>query len=225
MAQAFLSGMTSAKSIDEITSLVKKEILKRDQAYKNCRIDVSFKDGAELLEDLDKRAAKTAFKIVFPENKKFMGRLILPVEVYENGVAVEKVNIRTNIAIVARVASNINKMAKGQTLTADNIGFVEKDISYLPSSAVLDPAKIIGKETTTFIPKGTTLLEWMFRKTPLVKKGDEVVIIKNAKGIMIKARAVALYDGYLGGIVTVRNIDSGKTVEGRVTASGEVEAL
>lgn len=214
----------NAGSQDDIAFSVKKEIIRRNPDYKDSRIEVEFKTSSDLFESLDKGGAKL-FKLDFPENRRLAGNLVLPVKVYEGSRFLQKVDVRSSVKIYKKILASAARIAKGTVMTGKEIRMIEKDISVLPSSVIFEEGSVTGKETMTFIPEGTVLLEWMFRPVPAVRKGETVDIFSASSGVTVRVKGVVLEDGYSGKVVKVRNISSERTVEGIVRSSSEVEAL
>lgn len=115
------------------------------------------------------------------------------------------------------------KINRGEVIKEADVKVVEKDTSKYPSSLILEPNRVVGKETTVFLPKGTVLLGWMLREIPLVRKGAKVEIRANVGEIFVRAKGEALGDGYADRKIKVRNLDSRKIIEAHVLNSEEVE--
>ncbi|MCX5750018.1 MAG: flagellar basal body P-ring formation chaperone FlgA [Candidatus Saganbacteria bacterium] len=213
-------------SVEEnISEAVKNEIVRRNQALEDSRIDVGFKDPDAIFEGLTSKKEKLTYKIGIPENRRLSGNLVIPVNVYAGRNFIEQVNVNCSIKIFKKILVSSAKINKGAILTGKEMSLIEKDISVLPSTVIFEQDSILGKEAMTFIPKGTVLLDWMFKEVPVVRKGDIVELYKAVSGVNVSVKAVVLEDSYLGKNVRVRNLSSQKTVEGIVRSSKEVEAL
>jgi|GEM_PF-2482677 len=209
----------------DIAGAVKKEIIRRNPAYSDARIEIEFKDPDSAFSGLADLKGKKTYRIDLQENRRLSGSMIVPVSVYENGHPRGRIDLRSSIVIFKDVLVSSARIGKGAQLTSKDIRYSEKNVSVLPSSVLFDKEGVIGKESLTFIPEGTVLLDWMFRQVPTVRKGGTVELFKTVSGISVSAKALALEDSYLGKNVRVKNLSSGKTVDGIVRSSWEVEAL
>lgn len=214
-----------ARVESDLTDVVRKEVIRRNPSYVDARIEIELKDKDTAFEGIIKQNGQRIYRLDFPENRRLAGNVYLTFSVYEGGHNLGQVYTRSSIKIYKRLLTSAARIKKGTVMTTAEISYVEKDLSNLPSSVIFDVSAVAGKETITFIPQGTVLLDWMFRQVPLVKKGDTVDVFKSSDGIKVSVKALCLADGYAGKTVKVRNLSSDKIIEGIVRSSGEVEAL
>jgi len=121
---------------------------------------------------------------------------------------------KTFPVIVAR-----NNIAKGTTLTNDNIS-----IQYLPEnkirgSKLTEINSVLGSRTKKRIGKGRTINK---KNICLVCKGDAVTIIAKSSQFMIKTQGIALSSGIINQQIKVKNKRSGKIITPKVTAINQV---
>ncbi len=206
--------------LQKVDVLVRKEIARRSPSLKDAKIEVLFRDAKGLSS-----YGGYELKLSYPENMSLSGDVILPVEVYSGPELKGKVNVRASIRVFRNVVFASSRIRKGDVFTPKNTGYVEKDITRLADNYLTDAKRALGKQASTFIPKGALILDWMPKEVPAVKKGDMVELFKRVNGVFVKVKAVAIEDGYINGNIRVRNTGSNKTVEGKVKSSGEVEAL
>jgi len=210
----------SAQDASRIESLIKQEIVRRTPSLEKARIEISFKN----LKDLSGSAGKD-YKLAYPDNMSLAGDAVIPVDVYMNADFMQRVNLRTSIKIFERVAVSTSRIRRGDLFSLKNIGYAERDTTHLPSNYITNTNKALGRQSSTFVPKGALILDWMPKESPAVRKGETVDLFKRTNGVFAKVRAVAVEDGYINGNIRVRNISSNKVIEGRVVSSGEVEAI
>ena len=81
---------------------------------------------------------------------------------------------------------------------------------------------LIGKEAKRALPQGATIATRDLQAAQLVKRGALVTMIVERGELRITAKGRALADGAVGQTVRVLNLQSNKTVEGVIDASGDV---
>ncbi len=214
--------MTFEKLEKKINEAVRQEIVKKEPVLKKARIETRLEDSD--FSDLYQIGDGISLKVVYPENRRIAGRVFLPFEVYNAGKFVKNANIGMTVKIYMNIVCASSRIGKGELFGPQNVGYVEKDITMLPGSVIFETAEVYGEESVTFIPSGITILEWMSKKVPLIKKGADIDLIKTDSEISVAAAATALEDGYFDGKIKVKNLSSGKIVEAKVLSSKEAEA-
>jgi len=213
-----------SKTADKVQDLLRREIIRRTPSYEKAKIDLSFRNLSEV-GVFDGKENLLKFKVSYPENMRFAGDIVVPIDVYSGSDLLRRVNLQTTVKIFSKVLSASQKIKKGDLFSSANVEVLDKEISYLPSDPVFDEKAVVGKQSATYLPKGAVILAWMAKDAPSIKSGSTVDLIKLLNGILVKVKAVAVEDGYINGTIRVKNIDSNKTVEARVLSSREVEAI
>ncbi|MEO2083796.1 MAG: flagellar basal body P-ring formation chaperone FlgA [Desulfurobacteriaceae bacterium] len=157
--------------------------------------------------DLDSISKKYAyFEYVVSVNGKVYKRVRLPVRI-------EKL-VK---AVVSRVP-----IPKGAVITADMIRLKE-----IPSSKSRGtfgkPEFVIGGKARRKISAGTIIRERDIEPNFAVKKGMPVKVVYRSGAIRIELLGVSLENGFVGNIIRVKNISTGKVLLCRVTGNGVVE--
>lgn len=219
----FVSPVFS-KTADKVQDVLKREIIRRTPSYEKAKIDLSFRDLSEIAV-FDGKENLLKFKVSYPENMRFAGEVVIPIDVYSGSDFLRRVNLRTTVKIFSGVLSASQKIKKGDLFSSANVEVSDKEISYLPSDLVFNEKTVVGKQSATYLPKGAVILGWMAKDAPSIKNGSTVDLIKLLNGILVKVKAVAVEDGYINGTIRVKNVDSKKVVEARVLSSREVEAI
>jgi flagellar basal body P-ring formation protein FlgA len=140
-------------------------------------------------------------KIVCPDEKPW--QLFIPVR------------IQTVIPVlVTRMRIN-----KGALLDNTNVEVIFKDSSQIRGTVLTDPNAVTGARTKRNLSRGSTITN---SNTCFVCKGEPVNIIAKSANFEIKSLGIALTDGSLGEIISVRNKKSGRVVQGQVNAINQV---
>lgn len=99
------------------------------------------------------------------------------------------------------------------------------DIVGLTAGFFSRPEELIGHRVKRSAAAGTVLTPSLVHRPPLIERGDRVTLVSGSSAVAVSAPAEALSDGRQGDRLRVRNLSSGKVVEGVVMSRGRVEAL
>lgn len=111
---------------------------------------------------------------------------------------------------------------RGQVLTQDNIIEEEREITRVNQGYFSQMPMALGAIAKRSIPSNRVILPQFVRPAMLVNKGERIVIQAATHGLSIKATGVALTAGGLGDLVQVKNSQTQRIVEGRVSAPGQI---
>ncbi|SEK50369.1 flagella basal body P-ring formation protein FlgA [Colwellia chukchiensis] len=125
------------------------------------------------------------------------------------------VKIHTIIPIVVTK----RRLAKGTLLDHNNIEVVYKDSGQIRGTTLSEIAQISGARTKRNLSQGSAITN---RNTCFVCKGQAVNIVASSAGFEIKSAGMALQDGSLGELISVKNKKSGRVVQGQVSAINQV---
>jgi flagella basal body P-ring formation protein FlgA len=125
------------------------------------------------------------------------------------------VRIQTIIPVlVTRMRIN-----KGTLLNNTNIEIIFKDSGKIRGTVLTNPKIVTGARTKRNLSQGSAITN---KNTCFVCKGEPVSIIAKSDNFEIKSNGIALKDGSLGDIISVRNKKSGRVVQGQVNAINRV---
>jgi flagella basal body P-ring formation protein FlgA len=86
-------------------------------------------------------------------------------------------------------------------------------------------SEVAGARARQAIPAGAVVEEWMLEREPLVRSGDLVGVRTVVDGVEARTMAKAGERGALGSVIRLVNLQSGRSLRGRVVAKGEVEVV
>ena len=111
----------------------------------------------------------------------------------------------------------------GAEITADDVTRTEMDVSTLRQGYYKDATTVTGLIAKRPIPAGQVLTPVTVKPANIVSKGETVAILAQGPGITIRATGVSMMNGALGQLIRVRNTNSNKVVEGRISAPGQIK--
>ncbi len=153
-----------------------------------------------------------------------LGHQTIWLRLLKNQKVVLKTPVTVEVAVrkavvVTTQTIGFRKTIEPQTVQLQYLWLTDTEIF---NKAVQDVAKVVGMETTHFIPKGTIIQIDDVREPSVVKPGDEVVIQVQAGELLVTTRGIARSAGAIGDVVSVKNLMTGKNLKGRVTSPGVV---
>jgi flagella basal body P-ring formation protein FlgA len=90
-------------------------------------------------------------------------------------------------------------------------------VAAMPSSASL-----IGKVARQTLLPGRPVTQAALREPHAITQGQTTLVIFQSGALTITGNAVALQSGATGDVVSVRNVDSGRIIKGKIGADGAV---
>lgn len=130
--------------------------------------------------------------------------------------------VPVEIDVFRQVVSALRPIAKGTQLQDSNLTLQEIDVSQLHGSYFTHLDDVIGLQAKRLIKADMPLIASYLEQPLLIKRGDAVAITAESDTIRVKISGVALMDGHRGEQISVRNTQSKRVVEARVTAAGQV---
>ncbi len=132
------------------------------------------------------------------------------------------VNVLLDLKLERDVLVAARGLRRGVVLDAADVQFEHRDVLRLPYGYLGDPARLEGMRLSRSVANGTTLNPGMLAERLLVERGHAVTIVARSGSIAIRAGALAMEDGIAGERVRVRNLASGRVVNGVVESTGIV---
>ena len=106
-----------------------------------------------------------------------------------------------------------NPKSAGSTINEDDLISVKKSI-IIKDNLVEEKSKIVGKKLKNSLSSGRVLYHSNFEKDWLIEKNSIIVIENKVGGITIKEEGIALNNADFMGKIKVKNIKSGKIIDG-----------
>ena len=106
-----------------------------------------------------------------------------------------------------------NSKSAGSTINEDDLISVKKSI-IIKDNLVEEKSKIVGKKLKNSLSSGRVLYHSNFEKDWLIEKNSIIVIENKVGSITIKEEGIALNNADFMGKIKVKNIKSGKIIDG-----------
>ena len=98
-----------------------------------------------------------------------------------------------------------------------------KDTARLTQGYLTDLKDVIGMVARRSVPAGAVLHPGLVQAPVVIRRGETVVLLARANGMEVRVEGRAMADGAVGDVIRVRNLSSGRVVEGVVVSPGVVE--
>jgi flagella basal body P-ring formation protein FlgA len=92
----------------------------------------------------------------------------------------------------------------------------------LPASTVTSSDGLVGKVARQTLLPNRTVDQSAVRDTYLIKQGQSAIMVFQSGALTITSAGLALQSGGAGDMVSVRNVDSGRIINGTIGADGSV---
>ena len=113
-------------------------------------------------------------------------------------------------------------LPRGHRLSAADVRVEKRELSVFRRGFFSDIDKLSLLETKRAVGAGVALTPDKLASVKLVRNGELVQLVSASSQVQVAARGKALNDGAQGNTVRVRNLSSGRVVEGRVIGLGKV---
>ncbi|NOY73908.1 MAG: flagellar basal body P-ring formation protein FlgA [Gammaproteobacteria bacterium] len=132
------------------------------------------------------------------------------------------VYVPAHIKIFANVIAAAQPLLRGSEISATDVIFVRQELSQLRSGYFIKIESVIGKILTQNLSAGHAITPKRVKAAFLVRRGEKVTIEVSIGTLKVRGKGEALKDAARGELVSVRNSQSKRIVQGIVTKPGTV---
>lgn len=133
--------------------------------------------------------------------------------------------VPVKVETLATILTLKHPMERGKVLAPDDLEVVRMDTGRLMHGYFTDVSAVVGNTLKRSAAGGTVLTHALVREPPVIVHGQRVALVSSATGIAVQAPGEALSDARIGDRLRVRNLSSGKVVEGVARGNGRVEVI
>jgi len=165
-------------------------------------------------------ACERAVEVFAPPGYRPMGSATLGVRCNHERSWV--VYVTAQIKAMRRVAVLTSAVTRGTAIKPGDVVLREQDVSSLSGGYFFDEQHIVGKLAKRSLTAGMVISPNELTAPRWVARGQVVTLFVDSGGLQVRAQGEAMVDGAENDLVRVRNVLSGKVVDGFVTAPGTV---
>jgi len=132
------------------------------------------------------------------------------------------VAVALRVALFRPVLVARHALVRGDVVDGDTTELAERDVLQLGYGHLDDPARYAGSRVLRPVAEGAAIAPTAIAAPLLVERGATVTLLARGNAIDVRASGIAVEDGSAGMRVRVRNVSSGRTVDGIVDGPGLV---
>ena len=97
-----------------------------------------------------------------------------------------------------------------------------RDVGRLSGGYISDPQDVVGLQARMPLRAGYVLSLKVLKKPKLIRRGQTVILLLQARGFEVRSEGRALQDGIAGEQISVENLASNRIIQGVVAEPGLV---
>ncbi len=167
-------------------------------------------------------AGHIRYRVDPPRQAALKGLVRLGVLIAVDGIVRHRVTLQGWVEIYEPVVFAKRDLKRGEPVGRGDLYAERVNIARMPDRVLTDTASAVGYRCKHSIRAGTAVKEWMLERTPVVSRGDRVVILAESAGIRVTVPGRIMETGYENERVAVENTMSRKKIFARVVDSATV---
>ena len=133
-----------------------------------------------------------------------------------------KLHLPVTIRLFDDVLVTRGPVSRGAAIEPERLQTRKQEVSRFGSGYYRPGDPVDRLQARRDLPAGTAITARNVEPRLAVRSGEQVTIRLSIRGLDIKSRGKALQSGPVGKVIRVRNAQSGRVVEGEITAPGQV---
>lgn len=129
------------------------------------------------------------------------------------------------VKIFTPVITASHPIVPGSRITPNDFQTIEMDVASLPTGYLTHPDQVLNKILKRPLGRGSIFSPDTIADAPMIRRGEQVVVLAEIPGMQIRSSGKALKDGAEGTVIQVRNLSSQRIIEGVVTSAGIVKVI
>ncbi len=179
----------------------------------------------DVVEDILLPAGEVEWRFQCSPHTDFARPFYLNINFAVRGEVVKRAFLRTVLSIHETVAVAAVELKTSQPVAENDIRWERQRLLSTQQRPLKDISFLRSRRPRMTILPGRVLTEDLFLSVPLVKRGDNVVLVYESDRVRLKAQAKSLAAGQLGQRIQVMNPDSGKVLLAEVTDVGTARVV
>ena len=163
------------------------------------------------------------YRVSLPPGRRVLGTVSARVAVSRGRRVLATAGVVLNVRVFQGMVVATRPIARGERLTKDNVRVQRVELTSATDRALTDLREALGREAKHDVRRFDFVTRRAVVAARVVQRGGIVTLVAVGPGLRISAKGAALQDGAVGQTIGVRNIDSKKTVYGRVVDGSTVQ--
>jgi flagella basal body P-ring formation protein FlgA len=182
-------------------------------------VEVVFRSFPKRVEEIPDG---TEFRDLTRKTGRFEGALLFTLGLYADGTLVAKHTLSIEVHPYREVVLASRALRYGEVIGREDVRLCARDLLAVRGEPLFDPAEAVGKVAKRSVEADGVILRRDIRDDPLILRGDIVGLLFDNGTIRVRGVGVALESAAAGERIRIRNVDSGRTISGRVNESRRV---
>ena len=157
----------------------------------------------------------------YPSSSRRGGRLTVNVKC--NGNKPWTLYVPVQVKVMQDVVVLSHALSRNSIIAQSDLQIEQRDINRMNSGYFSDPQKVIGKIIKRSVGGGLALSPAYVESQKLVKRGQQVILLAETRGITVKMAGTAMENGGSGERIKVKNLSSNRVIEGQITEEGVIK--
>ncbi|MBI5816301.1 MAG: flagellar basal body P-ring formation protein FlgA [Nitrospinae bacterium] len=179
-------------------------------------VEVTVPENVRAPEDFD------AYDISIPSQNRKGEKIHANIAFLKNGRAVMRIAAAARVDMTMNAVVAARDLKHGAIIEEEDLRIEKVSIGAEFEKIVTDPAKIVGKQSARNLKAGAPLRLDHVSQKKMISAGETVTIVAGNATIRVSTPGKAKQDGDKGDWIKVVNMDSGKSLNAKVSGPGEV---
>ena len=209
--------------INEIETAYRQYIQKQNPwPASELRIQIYPQEEPVLLPD-----NQISLKVLPPKGQeRLLGEVTLEMAVLKNGRLLNKFKVHGKVCLEQTVVCTARLLPVQTVIGPKDVHLARRDVTNLTQRDVFTSLKqVIGHLVSKGVGPQEILTSRHLDHKPIMKRGEEVTVVLDQKGLVISTKGIIREDGYLGRTVRVRNLKSKKEFQAEVMDAKTVKVV
>lgn len=202
----------------KVRAAVKDFILDRT---KDCGMEINVKQ-ISISEDISLPAGKMRYEFIAPDQWQGWGKTVIGLVVRVDDQLVRNMSIPVEVEALANMVVALYPLPRGMVVEANDVSLQKRDMTNVSGKVSFNLSDVLGKRVRVPIRANTPVRSDFLERVPLVKNGQVVTILAENGAFRVTATGMAQGTGAEGDLIMVQNMNSKKSVQGRVVDAGTV---
>lgn len=132
-------------------------------------------------------------------------------------------HVPVTISVYRNILVANRQLQKDAILAVSDLKLEKHDLADMPYGYLEDKDSVTGMKLKRRVMAGAVLTPAMLKKPRIVSRGQNITILAQSGRMAVRMAGKALENGAAGDRIKVKNIKSGKKLEGVISDAGEVE--
>ena len=211
------SYAVASQSVSSIAATAAVELERRATAagYPDARVDIRPIDGR-----LNLSSCGQPLEVLPDSSSRTLGQVSVGIRC--NGVKPWTVYVRGMVSAEQRLPVLVSSLTRGDIISERDLEYRLITVGSSATGYISKPSNIVGMELRRPLAAGSKFKSSDLKAPTIIERGQTVDLVARTMGLVVNMQGVALAPGAAGDRLSVRNLSSGKRVDGLVLRSGEV---